>query len=149
GAFRLGTAVAHPFSRPGDDCLSGAHVERAALVFDAEHAAQDDGDFLEGGSLTGLDPAAGRHHARDADTLVAGVDAAGIFLDALGLVAGSRDDGGSGDEKGHEEGYKTTRLQGYEGLRGYEATRRQGYEAASAARSWRLTIVSSTRHTAA
>src|SRR5690606_38198764 len=113
GAFRLRAAVAHPFSRPGDDCLSGAHVERAALVFDAEHAAQDDGDFLEGGPLAWLDPAAGRHHARDADSLVAGVDAAGILLDALRLVAGGRDDGGSGNEKRHGEGYKATGLQGY------------------------------------
>ena len=54
---RIGRAVADPLAGRGDDRLAGAHVEGAALVLDADHAAQDDGDFLEVGSLSRLEPA--------------------------------------------------------------------------------------------
>src|SRR4051812_10026071 len=75
GAAHLGTTVPNPFAGRGDHRLTGVHVNRAGIVLDAQHPAQDDGDLFECGPLAGLDPSRGRHHARHADVRVAGVDA--------------------------------------------------------------------------
>src|SRR5262245_1066464 len=82
-AVGSGSAVADPLAGRGDHRLSRAHVERAAVVFDAKHSSQHDGDLLELGALSGLVPARRRHHARDADATVAGGDASRELFNAL------------------------------------------------------------------
>ena len=47
-----------------------------------------------GEALPGLDPARRRAHVCDAERGVAAVDAADVFVDELGLVAGGGDSGG-------------------------------------------------------
>jgi len=57
------------------------NIEVAALVLDAEHAREHHGDFQELGPLPGLDPAAGRLHAGDAQLVVLRIDAADELFD--------------------------------------------------------------------
>ena len=99
----LGRAVADPFARLADDGLTGANFEHAALVLDAEHAREHDGDFQELRPLPRLDPAAGRLHAGDAQLVVLRIDAADELFDQLRLVAGGGDAGRLFDESRHGE----------------------------------------------
>ena len=94
-------AVAHPFAGRGDDRLAGGDVEDAALVLDAQDAAQHDGDFLELGPLSRFLPSSRRHHPRDAHGPVAGVDAAREFVNLLRLVPGGGDNGRLLDQSWH------------------------------------------------
>lgn len=103
GAFGHGAAVADPLAGMGDDGLAGVHVEYAALMFDTQHASNDDGDFLELGTLAGLFPALGGYHTGNAHGAMAGIHAPGIFLDGLRLVARRGDDGRAIDQCGHNE----------------------------------------------
>jgi len=50
----------------GDDGLSGSDVEGTIFVFDAKRAFEDDGEFVEGGSLAGFEPSGGAAHVGDA-----------------------------------------------------------------------------------
>ena len=54
GAAFKGSGVADPLAGVGDDGLSGGDVDGSGLVFDAQGAFEDDGEFVEGGSLAGL-----------------------------------------------------------------------------------------------
>jgi hypothetical protein len=51
--------VAHPLATAHEDGLAGAHVERAALVLDAQRAVEDERPLVELRALAGLDPALG------------------------------------------------------------------------------------------
>src|SRR2546427_10568649 len=101
-AFGSRRAVADPLARPSDDGLAGVDVERAAVVLDANHPAQDDNDLLELRTLTRLLPTRWRDHARDADAGVPGVDAARELFNAFRFGAGGRDDGRRFDEARHQ-----------------------------------------------
>ena len=94
-------AVANPLAGGGDDRLAGAHLHDATFVLDAERAAEHDGDLLEFRALSGLLPALGRLHARDAHAIVRRIHAAGVFLDAFRFVAGGLDDGGRLNQSRH------------------------------------------------
>src|SRR4029078_10049537 len=100
-APRLGRGVAHPLPRPDEDRLAGADVEGARLVLDAQRTVDDDGVLVEVGALAGLDPALGRLHARDAQALVARVDAADELVDQLRLGPGGLDAARALDDLGH------------------------------------------------
>ena len=104
GTAGLGRAVADPLARPRHDRLPRADVDDAGLVLDADHAAEHDGDLLEVGALSRLDPAVGRRHLRHTHARVTGVHAAGKLLDALRFVARRLDDGGSSDQMRQCEG---------------------------------------------
>ena len=80
---------------------AGAHVDAALWRRYPQHAAQHYGVLVELGGLARLLPSFGAVHAGDADMLGAGVDAADVLLDALGLVAGGLDHGRSLDELRH------------------------------------------------
>src|SRR6185503_5332472 len=95
GALGVGAAIAHPLARLADDRLAGGDARLAALVLDADAAAQHHSDLGELGALAGLLPAAGRAHARHAHLARAGAGAADELLDQLRLVAGGLDDDGS------------------------------------------------------
>ncbi len=97
----VGSGVADPFAGVGDDGLSGGDVERAILVLDAESAFEDDGEFVEGGGLTGLEPSGGAAHVGDAGGCGLGVDASDVFVDEFGLVAGGLDTSGLLDQGRH------------------------------------------------
>src|SRR4051812_31579873 len=98
---RLRRAVADPLTRMRDDRLSGTDVEHATFMLDADQPVQDEGDLLELRALSRLQPAFGRHHARDADFRVAGVHATRELLDPLRLVAGGFDHGRLCDQCWH------------------------------------------------
>ena len=55
----------------------------AASVFNPQEAAQDEGDLLEGGPLTGLGPTGGTSHVRDTKTGSLRIDVANILVNAL------------------------------------------------------------------
>src|SRR5690349_8436577 len=80
-AFVLRRAVADPLAGRGDDRLTRAHVEDAALVLDAHHAAQHDRDLLELRTLARLFPPRRRSHSRDADVGVPRAHASGVLFD--------------------------------------------------------------------
>src|SRR3954469_6606412 len=80
---RLRRAVADPLTGTRDDRLSGADVEHAAVMLDADQPFQNDGDLLELRALSRLEPAFRRHHPRHADIRVAGVHATGELFDPL------------------------------------------------------------------
>jgi len=101
GAAFLGSGVADPLAGVGDDGLSGGDVERTVLVFNVEGAFENDGEFVEGGSLAGLEPSGGAAHVGDAGGGGFGVDASDIFVDQLGFIAGGLDARGLRDECGH------------------------------------------------
>ena len=92
-----GSAFALGFTASALDGLAGAHFENAAFEFDAQQTGEDDGVFVEVGSLAGLDPAAGTAHVGDAEVLGGGVHAADEFVDELGLIARRGDACGLGD----------------------------------------------------
>jgi len=100
-AIRLGTAVANPLSRRGNDRLPGPHFDDAALVLYAHQAAQYDSYFLKLRPLTWLEPTAGRDHARHADAAVSRVHPAGEFQDLLRFVSRSLNYRRSFDESRH------------------------------------------------
>jgi hypothetical protein len=84
-----------------DDRLPGMDIERTPVVLDAERAPEDDGDFLELGTLPRLGPPFRRQHARHAHLCMTGVGAAGVLLDDLGLRADAGDDGWTVDDRRH------------------------------------------------
>ena len=88
----------------GDDGLPGGDDALAALVRDVHPALQDHGDLHEVRALAGLDPAGGRDHAGDAHLRLIRIDSAGVFLDALRLVAGRFDDRRRFDDARHVSG---------------------------------------------
>src|SRR5437870_13714456 len=94
GTSGLGRAVAYPLAPPGDDGLARAHVDRAAAVLDAEHPSQHDRVLVELRGLTGLDPARGAPHVRDAHGRRLRVHAADVLVDLLREIAGGDDAGG-------------------------------------------------------
>jgi len=101
GAVFVGSGVTDPFAGVGDDGLSGGDVERTILMFDAKRAFENDGEFVEGGSLAGFEPSTGAAHVRDAGRCGLGVDASDVFVDELGFVAGGLDASGLRDQCGH------------------------------------------------
>src|SRR6266536_732757 len=84
----LGTrrAVLHPFTGRGDHGLTRHQIHRATAMRHAEHSPQHKGVLVELRSLTRFDPATRTAHVRDADPFVAGVYAAYVFVNQLGLV---------------------------------------------------------------
>ena len=62
---------------------------------------QDNGVFVELGSLAWFFPTFGTTHVGDADGGGRGVDAADVFVDEFGLVSGRRDASGIGNQGGH------------------------------------------------
>lgn len=98
GAVGLRTAVANPFTRMGDDGLTGVDVKLTAVVLYSQHATQNDGDLFELRALSRLHPPTGRNHVRNADVLMTAVDAPGELFDALGFVAGGGHDGWRGNQ---------------------------------------------------
>jgi hypothetical protein len=54
--FRFGRAVADPLAGGRHNCLTGADVEGATIVFDSKQPSQDDGDFFKLRSLSRLGP---------------------------------------------------------------------------------------------
>ena len=57
-----GSGVADPLAGVGNYGLSGGDVDRSVLVFYAQRAFEDDGELVEGGSLTGFEPSGGTAH---------------------------------------------------------------------------------------
>jgi hypothetical protein len=98
-------AVADPFVFVRDDSLSGANVERASGVLDAQAAVRHDSELVELRRLARLLPSARTTHVRDAHGGSAGVYAADVlvnefWLGACGLDAsGLRNKGGLPHEK--------------------------------------------------
>ena len=62
GAAFVGSGVADPLAGVGNYGLSGGDVDRSVLVFYAQRAFEDDGELVEGGSLTGFEPSGGTAH---------------------------------------------------------------------------------------
>jgi hypothetical protein len=62
GAAFVGSGVADPLAGVGDYGLSGGYVEGSVFVFYVQRAFQDDGEFVEGGSLARLEPSGGAAH---------------------------------------------------------------------------------------
>ena len=101
GSAFVGSGIAYPFAGVGDDGLSGGDIEGSIFVFNVQRAFEDDREFLEGGSLAGLEPSGGAAHVGDAGGGRAGVDASDVFVDELGFVAGGLNAGGVRDQGGH------------------------------------------------
>src|SRR5688500_3946964 len=101
GTIRLRRAVANPLSRRRDDSLSGAYVEASAFVLHTHESAQHDGDLLELGPLSRLQPSGRRSHAGNTERAVAAVDAADELFDPLRFRPGGLHDRRSFDETGH------------------------------------------------
>lgn len=72
-------------------------------MLDANHAFQDDREFVEGRSLAGLDPSLRTAHVGDAGRGGLRIYATDIFVDQLGLVSGGLNASGLGDECGHSK----------------------------------------------
>ncbi len=89
--------VADPFAGVGDHSLSGSNIERTRFMFDAQRPFQDDGKFVKGGSLAGLQPPGGAAHVGDAGGGGLGVDASYVLVDECGPVAGGLDARGFGN----------------------------------------------------
>lgn len=88
--------------------LSSIDVDLARLRLHAQRALQHDGELVELGLLTGLNPSLRTAHVGDADRSVFGVYAADIFVNELGLVAGGGDARRLRDESGrHASDYKS------------------------------------------
>ena len=104
GAAFLRCGVAHPLAGVGDDRLSGVDVEQSSVpsVLDPQHSFQHDREFVELGSLAGLEPSLRAAHVGDAGGGSFRVDAADVFVDEFGLVAGGLNSRGLWDECGHE-----------------------------------------------
>ena len=84
GPAGLRGGVPDPLTAAHEHGLAGAHVERPALVLDVQAAVEDERPLVELRALPGLDPAGRRGHPREAQALLAGVDAADELLDHLG-----------------------------------------------------------------
>ena len=97
----LRRGIADPLAGVGYDGLSGVDVQHAAFMLDAEHSFQHDGELVELGSLAGLEPSLRAAHVGDAGGGGFRVDAADVFVDEFGFVAGGLDSRGLGDECGH------------------------------------------------
>ncbi|SRR5581483_6077963 len=79
--------VLDPFPGMSDDCLAGPDFKLATLVAHSKAPLQDDGVFLELRRLSGLLPAGGAAHVRDAEAAFAGVEPPDIFIDEFGHIA--------------------------------------------------------------
>src|SRR5687767_3806575 len=75
GASGFRRAVPNPLACVRHDGLTGADVERAAFVLDAQQAAKHDRNLFELRTLSRLGPPFRRHHPRDADMRVTRVHA--------------------------------------------------------------------------
>src|SRR3954452_24687158 len=100
-AARLRRRVAHPLAGFHENGLARANVGLAAFVLDVEGAVDDDRVLVDLGTLAGLLPALGRLHPRDAEALVARVDAADELVDQLRLGAGGLHAARALDDLGH------------------------------------------------
>ena len=94
-------AVANPLAGRGHDGLSRMDVGDATFVFDANHAAQHDGDFFELWPLAGLQPSLWRDHSGDAHAGVPGIHLSRELFDTFGFIAGSSDDGRARNQSRH------------------------------------------------
>src|SRR5579872_1590449 len=90
GAVRVRRAVPNPFAARCEYRLPGGDLQRLALGFDAQPAAQHHRVFVELRRLSRLDPTRRALHAGDAERLAAAIHAAEIFVDLLRLVADRR-----------------------------------------------------------
>ena len=67
GAAFGGSGILDPLTAVGDDGLAGRDVQFAVFVFYPKRAPEDDGEFVELRSLSGLFPALRTAHVGDAD----------------------------------------------------------------------------------
>ena len=91
------SGVTDPFTGVGYYGLTGSNVKRSAFVFHSESSFQDDSEFFERGRLARLTPSGGTAHVGYARGGRMGIDAADVFVDELGLVAGGQDASGLRD----------------------------------------------------
>ena len=87
-AAGIWSAVANPFTRLGDDSLSGVNVTFPALVLKTDPTLQYNGDLHELRALSRLGPTRGRYHPRHAQLGMPGIYLTHIFVDLLRLVSG-------------------------------------------------------------
>src|SRR4029077_1376612 len=100
--------VLYPLAGVRHDRLTRTRIENAFLVFDPEHAFEDDGELLELRLLARLDPATRTPHVGDADLIVFGVYSTDVLVDQLRLVAGGLDPSRLGDQCRHLLSLMTT-----------------------------------------
>ena len=111
GASFLRGGVADPLAGVGDDGLSGGDVEGTdrsirTSVLDAQQSLEHNRELGELWSLAGFEPALRAAHVGDAGASCLGVDAADVFVDKFGLVAGGLNARRPGNECGHGVGFQ-------------------------------------------
>ena len=101
GTVRIGAAILDPFSSVGNDGFSGPDVKFLLLRLDVKRPSQDESIFVKFRNLSGLKPATGTSHPRNAHGLRLRVDPSDKFFNDLGLVSRGLNNGRSLDKSWH------------------------------------------------
>src|SRR5271169_5734270 len=100
-AVLVRSGITNPFAGMCNNSLSCGNVERSRLMFDAQRAPENDGEFVEGRSLSRFDPPCRTAHMGDTCGGGLRIDPSNVFVDELGLVARGLNAGWLRDERRH------------------------------------------------
>ena len=84
-----------------DNRLPGTNIKRATPMFHPERSLENDGEFIEFGRLSRLDPSLRTAHVRYASRGSLRIHLSDVFVDDLWLIARSLDTSWLWDESWH------------------------------------------------